>query len=175
MAQCSYCGTTILFGGVTDSGHRFCNERCHQGAHFLNVARTIAPDVLERQLEEVFRSNCPECRGPGPVDVHKIYQVWSALILTRWSSSQKVCCRSCGIKSQIGGILFSGALGWWGFPWGLIFTPVQIIRNVIGICSGPDTSRPSADLRRIVQMKLGAELLNSTRRRSAQAPPPLPR
>jgi hypothetical protein len=30
--------------------------------------------------------------------------------------AKRVCCRSCAVKSQLGGALFSLAFGWWGFP-----------------------------------------------------------
>src|SRR5947208_3404803 len=105
MAKCGYCGSTIIMGGVRAGAQRFCNNKCHQNAYVLSVAQQVPPDMLERQMEEVFRGNCPECRGPGPIDVHKIHRVWSALVLTSWSSSQKVCCRSCATRSQIGSTL----------------------------------------------------------------------
>lgn len=176
MAQCGYCGTTILFGGVREGAHRFCNQRCHQSAYCLSVAQNIAPAALDRQVEEVFRGNCPSCGRPGPIDVHKVHRVWSALVLTSWSSSQKVCCRSCATKSQLGGALFSAVLGWWGFPWGLILTPVQITRNIAGMCGGPNSSQPSDALRRLVQVNLGANLLRSANAQGAtRTPPPLPR
>ena len=94
-------------------------------------------------------------------------------MLTSWSSSPQLCCRSCATKSQIGGVLFSLFLGWWGFPWGLVLTPVQITRNFVGICGGPDPSRPSADLRKLVQVSLGARLIEASRQKAAagQAPP----
>ena len=125
MAQCGYCGTTILFGGVRDGAYRFCNNKCHQNAYVLRVAQAVPADVLERQTEEVFRGNCPKCRGLGPVDIHKVHRVWSALLLTSWSSSQQVSCRSCATKSQLGGALFSLGLGWCGaFP-GDSFLPLS--------------------------------------------------
>ena len=175
MAQCGYCGTTILFGGVRDGAYRFCNNKCHQNAYVLRVAQAVPADVLERQTEEVFRGNCPKCRGLGPVDIHKVHRVWSALLLTSWSSSQQVSCRSCATRSQLGGALFSLGLGWWGLPWGLILTPVQITRNVIGMCAGPDPSRPSAELRKFVQVCLGAKMIAANRQNAASAPPIIPR
>ena len=173
MASCGYCGTTIIFGGVRDGDQRFCNNKCLQNAYVLRVAQAVPADVLERQIEETFRGNCPKCRGLGPVDVHRVHRVWSALVLTSWSSSPQLCCRSCATKSQIGGVLFSLFLGWWGFPWGLVLTPVQITRNFVGICGGPDPSRPSADLRKLVQVSLGARLIEASRQKAAagQAPP----
>ena len=176
MAQCGYCGTTILFGGVNHAGQKFCNNKCLQRGLILQAGQQVPADVLDRQIEEVFRGNCPKCNGPGPVDIHRIHRVWSALLLTNWSSSQQVSCRSCASKSQLGGIFFSLFFGWWGFPWGLILTPVQITRNIAGMCGGPDLSRPSADLKKLVQVNLGAKLIQASQRRAAPAtPPPLPK
>ena len=173
MAKCGYCSTTILFGGLRDGNQRFCNNKCHYNAYVLRVSQAVPPELLERQVEEVFRGNCPKCRGLGPIDVHKIHRVWSAFVLTSWSSSPQVCCRSCGTKSQIGGALFSLALGWWGFPWGLILTPVQIARNIAGMSAGPDSSRPSADLRKLVQVSIGARLIEASRQQAAANQPPV--
>jgi hypothetical protein len=173
MAQCGYCGTTILFGGVREGAERYCNRKCHQNAYVLRVAQQVPPDVLERQTEEVFRGNCPKCRGLGPIDVHKVHRVWSALLLTSWSSSQQVSCRSCATKSQIGGILFSGLLGWWGFPWGLVMTPVQIARNIGGMCTRSN-SAPSPELRKLVQVTLGMKMLQAAQsQQPASGAPPV--
>src|SRR5205807_872620 len=119
MAKCGYCGSTIIIGGVSSGTQRFCNNRCANNGQILNLAKNVPENVVDRQVEEVFRGNCPKCRGLGPIDVHKIYRVWSAMVLTRWTTTAQVSCRSCATKSQIGAVLFSAALGWWGFPWGL--------------------------------------------------------
>jgi hypothetical protein len=162
----------ILFGGVRAGGQVFCNDKCHQGGYVLSLAQRVPPDVLERQTGEVWRGNCPKCRGLGPVDVHRYHEVWSILVLTRWSTSQQVSCRSCAAKRQAGALAFSFVCGWWGFPWGLILTPVQVARNIVAMCSGPDNARPSADLQKLVQVNLGVQLLNT--QQSVAKPPPLP-
>ena len=171
MAKCGYCGSTI-FGGVREGAQRFCNNKCLQNAYILNVSQHVPADVLDRKVEELFRGNCPKCSARGPVDIHKVHTVWSALILTRWVTTPQVSCRSCATKSQLGGMVFSLFCGWWGFPWGLILTPVQITRNVVGMCGGPDSSRPSADLRKLVQVNLGEQLIAiSQQKASANLPP----
>ena len=175
MAKCGYCGSTIIMGGVKQGDQRFCNQKCFQNGYVLAVAKNLPADVVEREVEQIFRGNCPVCHGTGPVDVHKVHRVCSALVLTSWSSSQKVCCRSCATKSQAGGALFSAVLGWWGFPWGIVLTPVQIARNIMGMCSGPDSSQPSPDLRRLVQAILGARMLQAGSQQSAGAPPVIAR
>jgi hypothetical protein len=171
MASCGYCKSFILIGGVRKGADRFCNDKCHQGAYVLSLAQRVPADLVAKHVQDVFRGNCPQCNGLGPIDVHKVHRVWSALVLTSWSSSQKVCCRSCATKGQLGAALLSGTLGWWGFPWGLIMTPIMVARNVMGICAGPDSSRPSADLEKLVRVNLGVKLLAA----SEQKPPPIPK
>ena len=91
-------------------------------------------------------------------DVHVFHSVWSALVLTRWSSKPAICCQSCGTKSRLGGAASSMVLGWWGFPWGLILTPVQVSRNVIGMWRDPEPQRPSPMLERAVRVHLAQQL-----------------
>jgi hypothetical protein len=172
MAKCAYCGSTI-FGGVREGNQRFCNTKCRKNAYILSVSKQVPTDVLERQVEEIFRGNCPKCRGLGPIDVHKVHQVWSALVLTRWTTNAQVSCRSCATKSQLGGAFFSFVCGWWGFPWGLILTPVQITRNVVGMVRGPDPSKPSDDLRKLVQVNIGLQMLQKQRQDTAKNLPPV--
>ena len=169
MAKCAYCGSFII-GGVRAGVDRFCNRTCLSNAQVLSLAQQIPPQVVDQQVEQVFRGNCPKCGGLGPIDVHKVHSVWSALVLTRWSTRAKVSCRSCATKTQLGGVLSSAALGWWGFPWGLVLTPIQITRNVIEICSRSGEGQPSAALRRLVLAQLGAQAARPKR----QTPPPIP-
>jgi hypothetical protein len=75
-----------------------------------------------------------------------------ALIITRWSSRLQVSCRSCGVKTQLGDAVISLVAGWWGFPWGLVLTPVQVVRNIISLASPPDRLVPSQLLRQRVRL-----------------------
>jgi hypothetical protein len=171
MAKCGYCNSTILMGGVRSGDQRFCNSRCAQNARVLSVTQNIPADVLERKIEEVWRGNCPKCKGLGPVDVHKVHEVWSVLVLTRWTTKAQVSCHFCAIKRQLGGVAFSFFFGWWGFPWGLVLTPVQITRNIIGMSRGPDSAQPSDGLRKLVRVNMGANMLASQK---AATPLPAP-
>jgi hypothetical protein len=170
MAKCGYCNSTIIVGGVRAGDQRFCNDKCYQNAQVLSVAKNIPPEVLEQQVQAAWSGSCPKCQGRGPVDVHKFHQVWSILVMTQWSSKSQVSCRSCGVKRQLGGIAFSLFCGWWGFPWGLILTPVQIIRNIVGMSSGPNSTRPSAELRRLVLINLAVQAQRVDNQRLASRP-----
>ena len=65
------------------------------------------------------------------------------------------------MKSQMSDSAFSLVLGWWGFPWGLVITPVQIGRNVFGMMRAPDPMKPSAKLEKAVRMNIAAKAMSS--------------
>jgi hypothetical protein len=88
--------------------------------------------------------------------MHATYWVWSGLAFTRWGIQQRMVCRPCAIKIQAGNLVFSSLLGWWGFPFGLVLTPVQVIRNVMAIVSPPDPSQPSPKLVQVARVQLAA-------------------
>jgi len=166
MAKCDYCGSTIIFGGKRDANGRFCNQKCQARGTLLAISRQIPETAVQEQVWKFHQGPCPKCNGSGPVDVHVSHKVWSAIALTQWSSMPQTSCRSCGVKSQVGGALFSLVLGWWGFPWGLLLTPIQIGRNVFGMVRPPEPSKPSAQLEKIVRMTMAAQ---AARQPAAQA------
>ncbi len=154
MAKCDYCGSTIIFGGKREADMRFCNDKCRGNGRLLTLSRQVPEHVVHESLWKVHQGACPKCKGPGPVDVHVSHRVWSAFLLTSWRSTPNISCRSCGTKSQLGNAAFSLVLGWWGFPWGVIMTPVQIGRNIAGMAKGPDPAQPSAQLEKSVRMAI---------------------
>src|SRR5208282_2398740 len=156
MANCDYGGSTILFGGRRQGDLRFCNDRCQRAGALISISRQIPEGLVQQKTWEVHRGLCPKCGGPGPVDVHTSHRVWSALLLTSWNSRLQMSCRSCGIKAQLIDAGFSLVLGWWGVPWGLVVTPIQIGRNLYGMAKGPDPSQPSAKLEKAVRIGIAS-------------------
>jgi hypothetical protein len=169
MAKCDYCGSAIIFGGKRDANGRFCNQKCQGRGGLLALSRQIPATTVQEQVWKAHQGACPKCKGTGPVDVHVSHKVWSAMFLTSWSSTPQISCRSCGMKSQIGAALFSLVLGWWGFPWGLLVTPVQIGRNVYGIVRPPEPSKPSPQLENVVRMTLAANAIKQQQAKATAA------
>jgi hypothetical protein len=169
MAKCGYCNSTVIFGGLKtqDKSERYCNDKCYNNAVLLAVSNKIPIETINEQVQQVHQGFCPKCKGRGPIDVHIKYQVWSALFLTSWSNHPEISCRSCGRKNQLIGTVSSLVLGWWGFPWGLIMTPVQVARNVIGMVKGPDELRPSPMLERMVRLGIGSQLVQQSQSKSS--------
>ncbi|MBI1313092.1 hypothetical protein GC176_17520 [bacterium] len=158
MPNCDYCNSYIIFGGKKQGGRTFCNDKCLQNGYLLTAADRLPQDAVDMAVEKIHQGECPRCRGPGPVDVHVAHTVWSALYLTSWKSKPHLCCKSCGRKQQLGGLFFSGLLGWWGFPWGLIMAPVQIVRNISGMFGGPDPEVPSEQLETLARIDLAERI-----------------
>jgi hypothetical protein len=116
MARCDYCKSFMLWSGVKKSGRRFCNDECLQSGRLMTAAEALPQHVVDREVNKTRRESCPECSGPGPSDVHTSHTAMSILVMTFSKSTPHICCRSCGLKKQLMGILSSGLLGWWGFP-----------------------------------------------------------
>jgi hypothetical protein len=158
MSRCHHCGTFILFGGKRLDGLRFCSEKCFQagavGSAAHQLAQQVPEELFQKQVAAVHQGECPKCGRSGPVDVHLSHRVWSAIHVTSWKSRPQVSCRACGIKSQCGDALFSLLLGWWGFPFGFVMTPLQIGRNIVGMFRGPDPTRPSPQLEQMVRLDI---------------------
>ena len=159
MAKCSFCGTTILFGGIRDREVRFCSKKCHQKGYALVAAKEIPKQVIDERAGTIHRGRCPRCQGNGPIDVHTSYRIYSVIVYSSWSSRPHVCCRSCGLRSQLADAVFSFLLGWWGFPWGLVMTPIQLGRNIAGMLSNHEEARPSEQLKHLVSIQIAKEAL----------------
>lgn len=159
MASCAYCNTAILFGGTKQGDLRYCNAECQQQGMLVGVADQIPKKDVDRIVMQVHSGACPRCNGPGPVDVHTSYRVWSAVALTSWSSRPAICCRSCAVKKTLGDTAFCAVLGWWGFPFGLLVTPVQIGRNLFALVKGQEPTSPTPALDKMVRLQLASSLV----------------
>lgn len=157
MASCAACGTTILFGGVRDGESRFCNARCRTEGS-LRVALERVPDALVSSRVWMIREGrCPECREASPVDLHWSYRVWSGLIVVMHSTRPHLCCRRCGRREQWRDAAFSFVLGWWSL-WGLLWTPLQVYRNIRDIRRSEVPSETSLQLELLVRAQLADDL-----------------
>jgi hypothetical protein len=159
MPKCDHCSTTILFGGEKRNGYRFCNNDCLQKGAQQFLVEPLPDELVTKLIDSIHHGSCPKCGGAGPIDVHTSHQVWSIVVFTSWKSKPQLCCRTCGIKAKLGDSVFSAVAGWWGFPWGMIATPVQIGRNLVGIVGSRNGAGPSVDLEHFVRRNFAGEVL----------------
>ena len=69
-----------------------------------------------RRLEA---GECFDCGQPGAFPA-SFMRVMSFLVFTRHSEWDEFVCPSCAAKTGSRELAISSALGWWGFPWGLL-------------------------------------------------------
>ncbi|EAY70823.1 hypothetical protein BDAG_03630 [Burkholderia dolosa AU0158] len=165
VTECSHCGRTFLIGGRSIDGRRYCGPACAH-AHPIVVEAERLPDATVRQYVDDCRYGpCPICRRDDrPVDVHASHRVVSLLFVTRWATRRHVCCRRCGRRKQALALLASAAFGWWGLPWGIVLTPIQLARNALGLAArDPDVA--TQQFEQLLRRKLAARRLRGAAQR----------
>lgn len=60
------------------------------------------------------------------------YEVKSFLVITRRTQAHGVYCRACATKQCIRSTTLTWLLGWWGLPWGPIFSIHALFKNLFG-------------------------------------------
>jgi hypothetical protein len=159
MSVCDYCGKKFNLFGVHENGYSFCSANCRDRAReLLKLLDGVAPQEIQSQIDRVHAGPCQGCGGSGPVDLHHSYRVYSAVVFTSWSTRNHFVCSSCARKEQLKSLGFSALLGWWGFPFGFILTPVQIVRNITALAGGPDAQR----LQDVVKLNLARQIAAHT-------------
>jgi len=133
MAICDVCLKRYVGGALPVGSCRVCSGICQQHGAALALLDHYPPADVGAYVEQMRSQNCPLCGGIGPLGHHEYHEVRSYLILTKWSSQDIICCRSCGAKQNASAAVRNLLLGWWGIPWGLFVTPGQIVRNVAAI------------------------------------------
>lgn len=166
MMKCAACGTIIVFGGKRTQGLRFCNDKCFSKGNVPLLARQLPSDVVEIHAARIHAGICPECKGPGPVDVRMSYRVISFVTHSASTSIPHVCCFSCGSKHRLKDAVVCVLLGWWGLPLGPPMTLLSLFHNLRGLAHLPDERLPSDDLRDHVRMELARKVVANTSCRS---------
>ena len=156
---CPTCGKTVLFGGVKDAKRRYCSKKCYEADEINRVAAQIPNEHVERLAHELRNGICPKCKGHGPIDIHKSHSVYSVIIYTKYETHELLLCKKCATKQQTIDLIASLLLGWWGIPFGLIITPIQIIRNVISMSQNPGINGPSDDLKERARLILASNAM----------------
>ncbi len=158
MAKCAHCGATILFGGTPYGNAVFCNDKClHQGV-YAREAQHVPEEMVDDLVRQIHEGECPVCGGPGPIDFHFSHRVMSFLVVTQYQTNPRISCRGCGSSAKIKDFFVTTFVGWWGIPFGVILTPIYMIRNLFGLAA-PSSLEPSEHLREHAKLILAHHLL----------------
>ncbi len=84
----------------------------------------------EAPLEPISCSRCGKVTAQPRAAV--FWYVVSVIVLTSRNPIQGIFCATCARKAALKASLISAIAGWWGFPWGPIYTIGSIFKNAIG-------------------------------------------
>lgn len=158
MAHCKYCGTFIVLGGVKDQGHRFCSKKCHKKGYSMVLSNEIPLEMVNDYVSNFHKSNCLKCGRVGPMDVRSSYLIISFILYSYINTPRTICCIRCGRKKIIKSMLLSLFFGWWSFPVGVFFTPIQILRNLRALFKKTDSNQPSKELIELLKFQMAEEI-----------------
>lgn len=84
-------------------------------------------------LEPIEPIRCACCGKQTAQPRYVIYwQVISLIVVTFRMPIQGIFCRACADKKAFQASSITWLLGWWGFPWGLLYSAHAIFRNLTG-------------------------------------------
>jgi len=89
-----------------------------------------ASQPRETKLEPICCSQCGRVTAQPRSTV--FYRVVSLVVLTTRTPIQGIFCSACGRAIAFRATLCSAFFGWWGFPWGPIWTISSICQNALG-------------------------------------------
>jgi hypothetical protein len=151
----------MFWGGVKQAGRAYCSDNCAQGDNLHQIIQQIPPHVIDRAAADFQKGACPECQGPGPIEFFESHNVYSFFVMSRWTSTPHVCCKSCANQKAGSAIAVTLVTGWWGIPWGLVMTPVQIARNIGTLAKQIEVGTPSPMLRDTVARLMAVQALEA--------------
>lgn len=73
-------------------------------------------------VEKIHMEACPHCGASGPISASVSTKVFSYVIMTHKNKNVRVGCPSCNMSKLNNDTLATAFLGWWGIPWGPIYT-----------------------------------------------------
>lgn len=124
-----------------NAAHQF--QKIHEAYQILGNSDTRARyDTLYAQipqselsyqqlnLEPITCSCCTKVTAQPRYVV--FYQVTSFIVVTIRSPIQGIFCPTCAERKALQGTIVTWLMGWWGLPWGLIYSVPTIFQNLFG-------------------------------------------
>jgi hypothetical protein len=158
MAVCDYCGTTYRGGSIKDRDYRFCSGLCHErGMELLSYLDHLPMNKIESFIMQEHEGPCSSCGKNRNVDVYSSYQIWSALIYSKWWTNTFVACHKCPRIKQAKDLTFCLTAGWWS-PHGFLITPFQAVFNIAALLRHQNPKVPSVRFRKLMKLNLARYL-----------------
>ncbi|MFZ6655369.1 hypothetical protein [Undibacterium sp. TJN19] len=160
---CEYCTASARRNPVLDEGQRFCSTTCLYKARLSEAAVDLTQVEIELAAGKIRAGACPLCDNrTTPVEVRSHYTVVSVIFMSNYETKSKICCLTCARKDNRKSMLISFFLGWWGIPWGFIFTPAALFGNLMAMFAMRGADEPSEALRKEAKYQLALAALKKS-------------
>lgn len=156
---CATCGNSILFGGKKSGSRKYCNKRCFDQDELGRMSDEVQDIEVDELAFKIRGSACPKCGENNNLEMFKSYFVYSIIVMTSWKEKPELSCRPCARKRQVGDLVKSLFLGWWGIPFGLIVTPIILIMNGAAMIINPLSKAPSKQLKEHSRLLIADKML----------------
>ena len=92
--------------------------------------RVLSETEVAAYCELVRAQPCPRCWSSAqPLNATVVSHVASFIVATTWKEQLVVACPTCLDALNRKAATSSALLGWWGLPWGIIYTTRALIAN----------------------------------------------
>lgn len=94
---------------------------------------------------------CALCRRRDAEIVAPVYVVSALMFTARYLGRFRSLCSTCARLNALPAVVVTFVLGWWGIPWGLVWTPQAIVDDVVAGGAALDSAEAREVRRREVE------------------------
>jgi len=117
--------------------------------------KELSEKEFDEYLSLIRNHTCPKCNSKTKkLNASIVGEVVSVVVFTNYTKKRKIACSNCLDELNNKAIGKSSILGWWGFPWGPIYTIKSIILNT-KMKKKNHTSKPNELLQGFVLENIG--------------------
>ena len=161
--ECDYCGDSAKINFLLNEGQRFCSALCLRDARISEAAVDLSDATVLQAARKIRSGACPVCNSMAtPVEVRYSYTATSVIFMSNQETKTRLCCVPCGRKENRGGLLVSFFIGWWGIPWGPIFTIAALFGNFKAMFEMMADEEPSDELIKLAKNQLAVSALENS-------------
>lgn len=104
--------------------------RARYDAGSFSTAEPFARPSAPGRFAPIVCSVCGKISGQPRYAIY--YRVLSVIAFSQRRVTQGIFCSECGRKAAYRASVFTWALGWWGIPWGPLWSIAALLRNMLG-------------------------------------------
>jgi hypothetical protein len=118
-----------LFQAISEAYSVLSDPELRAAYDALQYSRP-STQTQEKEIEPICCSRCGKVTAQPRSIV--FFRVFSAIIVTTRTPIEGIFCSACARRAALQASFISALFGWWGFPWGPIWTIGSILGNAKG-------------------------------------------